>query len=141
MSQIATPARSKPDATATVLSNYQLDQLKLLYDYIKFHIGLYVVTPPIVTKMAESLSVLSNGWTQLGLLFLLLTCVGSGALGGWFMTEFVNVDWSDAGRTELIKKLAFARWRRWGTHLPYYVGLAVSAIGILFAHYRQLSAH
>jgi hypothetical protein len=32
----------------------RLEQFKLVYDYIKFHIGLYLATPPVFAIVAES---------------------------------------------------------------------------------------
>ena len=44
------------------------DQLKLIYDYIKFHIGLYIGTPAAMSIIADGLGVKTSRYFTAGLL-------------------------------------------------------------------------
>jgi hypothetical protein len=50
-----TPKHTSHGAKVTDLA--QFEQFKLIYDYIKFHIGLYLATSPIIANVAESFDV------------------------------------------------------------------------------------
>ena len=39
------------------MTDNALEQMKLVYDYIKFHIGLYLATPPVFVIVADSFGV------------------------------------------------------------------------------------
>jgi hypothetical protein len=44
------------------ITEEDLEQLKLVSDYIKFHMGLYLATPPVLVILAEGLGVTNSGW-------------------------------------------------------------------------------
>jgi hypothetical protein len=65
------------------------EQMKLVYDYIKFHLGLYLATPPVFAIIAESFEVKELPLFQIGLGLMILTYAVSGASAGLFMGKFI----------------------------------------------------
>jgi hypothetical protein len=111
----------------TILMN-DFEQMKLVYDYIKFHLGLYLATPPVFAIIAESFRVTELILFQIGLVGMIVIYVLSGAHAGLFMGRFINTQWT-TGTLEEFNRVAYTRSRRLWHHTLYWVGLA---IGLLF---------
>jgi hypothetical protein len=86
----------------TVLMN-DFEQMKLVYDYIKFHIGLYLATPPVFVIIAESFEVKELILFQLGLVGMIVIYSLSGAHAALFMGRFINTQWTTATLEEFNK--------------------------------------
>jgi hypothetical protein len=58
-----------PDSTGgeSVSDSDRQDQLKLVYDYIKFHVGLYLATPAVLAVIADGLGVKKSPYFVAGL--------------------------------------------------------------------------
>jgi hypothetical protein len=104
------------------------EQMKLVYDYIKFHLGLYLATPPVFVIVAESFDVKTSSMFQLGLVGMIVVYTLSGIHAGLFMGRFINERWTDATLRE-FEDAAYTNRRRNWHHTLYWVGLA---IGLLF---------
>jgi hypothetical protein len=102
--------------------------MKLVYDYIKFHLGLYLATPPVFVIVAESFDVKTSGLFQLGLVAMITVYLLSGIHAGNFMGRFINTPWTDATLREFEDTAYTTRRRNWH-HTLYWAGLAV---GVFF---------
>lgn len=98
------------------------DQLKLVYDYIKFHIALYVGTPAALGVLADAFGVKQCDVFRVGLVVVVTACLIAGVSAGRFMSKHVNDPWQ-AGYLEAFEKQAFTRGRRFLHHGMYWLGL------------------
>jgi len=106
----------------------RLEQFKLVYDYIKFHIGLYLATPPIFAIVAESFGVKDRLAFQVGLGLMILIYLISGIHAGIFMGRYVNSPWA----ADFLKKVEmplFSDFRRTMHHTLYWIGLSCGLVG------------
>jgi hypothetical protein len=108
--------------------NDPFEQTKLVYDYIKFHLGLYLATPPVFVIIAESFEVKTLALFQIGLIGMIITYVFSGAHADLFMGRFINTRWT-SDTLNNFNDVAYSRSRRVWHHTLYWLGLA---IGVLF---------
>lgn len=111
----------------------QRQQRELVYDYIKFHIGLYLATPPIIALLAQGLGVEPTDPNFVsGMILMLLLYFVAGAHAGWFMGETINMRW-ESDNLEEFNDRAFDPIRRFVHHWMYWAGVGVGLSGILFA--------
>src|SRR5829696_4588826 len=115
------------------ITEEDLEQLKLVSDYIKFHMGLYLATPPVLVILAEGLGVTNSGWWVGSLLLMILVYAVSGAHAGLFMGKFINHPWRR--EPEQLKSIrdaaAYTKCRRFFHHWLYWGGLAIGLTGLL----------
>src|SRR5829696_3831864 len=102
----------------------KLDQLRLVYDYIKFHIQLYLVTPAALVLVADGLQVKQDRIFTFGLIGMILVYLAAGIHAGLFMGRHVNDPRQD-GFLRLFEQDAFSRGRRFMHHSLYWLGLAI----------------
>lgn len=110
----------------------RLEQFKLIYDYIKFHIGLYLATPPVMAIIAESFSVQRSVYFRTGLAAMILIYCVSGVHAGYFMGKYVNDPWDKSFLTR-FEAVGFSPNRRFMHHTLYWVGLLASFLGLILA--------
>ncbi len=60
---------------STLEASDKREQLKLIYDYIKFHMGLYLSTPPLFALFANALSMQTSKCFLVGLLVMICICL------------------------------------------------------------------
>ena len=120
------------------MTDRELDQLKGVSEYIKFHIGLYLATPAALAVLAEGLKVQNSWWCIGGIALMVIIYLVSGVSAGWFMGEFINIPWND-WRLDDIKAMAFSRRRRILQHWLYWAGLVVGLGGLVLAKFFQSS--
>lgn len=108
------------------------DQFKLIYDYIKFHIGLYLSTPAVIGLLGNAFGVLNKPAFQTGLAVMIGFYLGAGVHAGWFMGNHVNKVWGQ-NYLDDFADAAFNRRRRFIHHWLYWLGLAVGLGGLLCA--------
>ena len=102
----------------------------LLYDYIKFHLGLYIATPPVLAIVALALEVQSHPTFQKGMIGLLLAYFVAGTHASWTIARHINTNWeADSNWIEFGKK-AESRVRRSIHHHLYWLGLIVGPLHI-----------
>jgi hypothetical protein len=106
------------------------DQLKLVYDYIKFHIGLYLGTPAALSVMADALGVKQSRYFIVGLLVAIAIYSVAGIHAGLFMSRQINDPWQ-ADYLSKFESEAFSPRRRFMHHSLYWFGLAVLVIGLV----------
>ena len=114
------------------MNERELDQLKLISEYVKFHIGLYLATPPLFMVVAQGLGVDGSTWWRGCLFVMMLIYLASGISAGWFMGEYINSKWDD-GRLAAFAEKAYSPWRRLMHHWLYWIGLFVCLFGLLMA--------
>lgn len=107
-------------------------QLQLIYDYIKFHIALYLATPPVFMVLAEGLQVKTLLPFKMGMVAMVIIYVLAGMHAGWFMGNHVNRQWADDYLREFQDE-AFSPIRRFMHHWMYWAGLLVGAGGLSLA--------
>jgi hypothetical protein len=110
----------------------RLEQFKLIYDYIKFHMGLYLATPPIIAILAEAFDVKTSDWFKGGVGVMIVIFLASGIHAGSFMGKCINEPWDEAFLNK-VEHAAFSQTRRHMHHTLYWVGLAFGLSGLLLA--------
>jgi hypothetical protein len=107
------------NTTWRVDDSKKLDQLKLVYDYIKFHIVI----------IGDAFSVRGSIAFRSGLIIMITLYCISGISASLFMSHYVNYPWDTAflSRFEID---AFSRKRRFLHHTLYWVGIVVGLLGI-----------
>lgn len=110
----------------------QRDQLKLIYDYVKFHIQLYVATPAVLVLVADGFGVKGEP-IFFAFLVAALTCfLCAGISAGRFMGTHVNSRWT-VKYLESFSDVAFLMRRRHMHHSTYWAGLFLGALGIMLS--------
>ena len=110
----------------------ELEQLKLISEYIKFHLGMYLATPPVLMIVAQGLKVENSRWWIGGLCTMILIYLVSGISAAWFMGTHINTRWSDDRLTEFARA-AYSVRRRVMHHWLYWIGLIVALTGLFIA--------
>lgn len=130
-----------------VLPADRRDQLKLVYDYVKFHISLYLGTPAAVAVIADGFGVKQSWIFAVGLLLAIFIYIAAGADAGYFMSRHVNDPWQ-ANFLEEFEKDAFSKRRRFRHHTLYWAGLIAGLLGLfaaliekwwILAHFSNMS--
>jgi hypothetical protein len=114
----------------------KFEQFKLIYDYIKFHIGLYLATPPIFSIVAESFSVKDRPGFQVGLAAMIVVYLISGIHAGLFMGRYVNAPWTHEFLTQ-VKEELYSDFRRNMHHTLYWIGLGCGFLGLMVSIVSQ----
>lgn len=111
------------------MTDTSLRQLELVYDYIKFHIGLYLATPPVIGLLADTLKMNPSAHYNLCFGLMVLIFLFSGAHAGLFMGRYLLKPW-DEEVLRRFKVAAFARSRRVIHHSLYWAGLLCGLVGL-----------
>jgi hypothetical protein len=126
--------------TANPLSDRaeRLQQYQLIYDYVKFHIGLYLGTPPVLVIMADGLGVSKEPWFVGATVISVVIFLASGIHAALFMSRWVNDKWT-VGFLERFEAEAFSRRRRRWHHTVYWLGLGIGLLGLALAMVVKVS--
>jgi hypothetical protein len=119
--------------------NRELEQLKVVSNYITFHMGLYLATPPVLVILAEGLGVVESGLFISGFFLMIILYLVSGISAGWFMGKFINHPWTD-NRLRALYAEAYSGRRRILHHWVYWAGLVVGLIALVMAYVLKNSA-
>ena len=76
------------------------DQLKLkhsdlLYDYVKFHLGLYAATPTALAIVGNVLGIGTLPSFHYGVFCMIAVYIVAGAHAAWLIASHINVEWPD----------------------------------------------
>ncbi len=118
--------------TKVVKDEDRTQQLQLIYDYIKFHIGLYIATPPVLLILAQGLGVEDSLLFKAGMFDMVILYLFSGIHAGWFMGVHINRRWM-SDFLEEFEQCAFSPVRRFLHHWFYWAGLIVGLTGLLLS--------
>jgi hypothetical protein len=121
---------------ANVPEPARFDQFKLVYDYIKFHIGLYLASPAAIALMADAFGVKTHQAFRIGLSTMVIIYLVAGIHAGLFMACHVNDPWQD-NYLQKIEEGIFSRRRRFMHHSLYWFGLAAGLLGLIVAASRK----
>jgi len=110
----------------------KLDQLKLVYDYIKFHIQLYLATPAALALIADGFKAKQEPLFGMGLTLMILIYLAAGIHAGMFMSRHVN-DPRQETYLDSFERDAFSAKRRFMHHSLYWIGLAVGLLFLVLA--------
>jgi hypothetical protein len=116
----------------SVSDSNRRDQLKLVYDYVKFHIGVYLATPAALAVIADGLGVKQSLYFVAGLGAAIAVYLLAGIHAGMFMSRHVNDPW----QTSYLQKFeseAFSPCRRFIHHSLSWVGLVLGLLGLSVA--------
>lgn len=119
------------------ISAEQKEQLKLISEYVKFHIAIYLATPPVLIIIAQGLNVEACAPWLAGLCLMILAFIVSGVSAGLFMGAYINTEWDDVWLADFYEK-ALGERRKFMHHGLYWVGLAVGLIGLVVAAAERL---
>jgi hypothetical protein len=120
-----------PPSTLTAWSpkltpEMRLEQFKLVYDYIKFHLGLYLATPPVFAVVAEGFNVNGKNSFLIGLGAMIVTYIISGADAANFMGRHINTPWDPDFLGRVRPRGVPARKKKDASHLVLGWGLVRS---------------
>lgn len=131
----ATDRLSSPDKRKwgpALDASIRREQFKLIYDYIKFHIGLYLGTPAVVGLLGRSFSVDTEPAFRWGLGIMISIFFVAGSHAAWFMGVHVNEPWNE-GFLARFEDAAFSLKRRLLHHWMYWAGLVAGLGGLVTA--------
>lgn len=111
----------------------ELKHSDLLYDYIKFHLGLYLATPTVLAIIATTLDVTRKPYFQAGMIGLIAIYFLAGVYASWTIAKHVNVNWESDQTWRQFGKTAGLLSRRVVHHHLYWFGLICGLGGILVA--------
>jgi FtsH-binding integral membrane protein len=106
------------------------EQLKLVYDYVKFHLGLYVVTPAALAFVATALDVGRSRLFRATLFAAIVILLRAGVDASLFLGRHVGGKW----RSDYLDRFeaeAFSDRRRFMHHTLYWVALGLGLFGLL----------
>jgi len=115
----------------------RLDQFKTIYDYIKFHIGLYLATPPALVIVADAFKFKDLNWFHIGLALMLVIYAISGVHAGWFMGKYIHRRWTKDFPSRGDLNYFLSRRRRIWHHYLYWLGILVGLMGLAIAGYKS----
>ena len=113
------------DETAT-----KLKHADLLYDYIKFHLGLYIATPPVLAIVATALGVATSPSFQHGMIGLVVIYFIAGVHASWTVASRINSRWKTSAMWLEFGSAAHSLPRRILHHYLYWAGLLLGLLGI-----------
>lgn len=116
-------------APREVNNSDRVEQFRMIYDYIKFHIGLYVGTPLVIMILAVILRVEKNPPFVAGMIDMVLLYLLAGIHAAWFMGTHLNRKWESDFLDE-FEESAFKPTRSFWHHWMYWSGLIVGLSGI-----------
>lgn len=122
----AQPPGTNPNELAEAIRR---DQLKLVYDYIKFHIGLYLSTPAVIGIIGKALNVDNEPIFRLGMLAMIAIFLVVGIHAAGFVGRHVLERW-DHGSLARFDAEAYTKKRIALHHVMYFVGLFTGVIGV-----------
>lgn len=105
----------------------------LLYDYIKFHLELYVATPPVLAIVATGLGVNDDKWFQRGMILMLVVYFIAAAHACRTIAGRINIRWESEADWAKFGEQAHSRGRRIMHHHLYWAGLVACLGPILIA--------
>ncbi len=108
----------------------RLKHADLLYDYIKFHLGLYIATPPVLAIVAGALGVATKTSFQHGMMTLVAIYFVAGVNASWTVASRINTIWQDSELWLSFGELAQAPGRRFIHHYLYWLGLVAGLLGM-----------
>jgi hypothetical protein len=117
---------------STLEASDKREQLKLIYDYIKFHMGLYLSTPPLFALFANALSMQTSKCFLVGLLVMICIYVYAAADAGLFIGRHVNNQWQDNYLDQFALE-AFSPKRRFRHHTLYWIAIGFGLVGLTLA--------
>ena len=120
---------SNSDGPEQLDDRVKLDQFKLIYDYVKFHITLYIATPAVFKVVADTFEVTGNACFRDSLVTMIAIYAVSAIHASWFMGRPLNEPWQSdyVGR---LGAAAFSKGRRVLHHTFYWIGLVVGLVGL-----------
>jgi hypothetical protein len=111
-------------------SAHKLKHADLLYDYIKFHLGLYIATPPLLAVVASGLGVADKASFRHGMLCLVAICFIAGVHASWTVASRINTKWESADLWLNFGNSAGSWPRRLVHHYLYWLGLLLGLLGM-----------
>lgn len=124
------------DPPTKVADLERLQQLQMIYDYIKFHIGLYIGTPSVLMIFAQGLGIEQKTPFLAGMADMVILYLVAGIHAGWFMGTHVNTKWLSDYLDE-FEEVAFSPERRFLHHWTYWAGLIVGISGIVLSKFLK----
>lgn len=107
------------------------EQFKLIYDYIKFHIGLYLSTPAVIGLLGRAFGAEGTSF-KIGLTIMIGLYLVAGVHAAWFMGAHINTAWNNDYLVDFADA-AFSKRRRILHHWLYWLGLTSGLMGLLWA--------
>lgn len=111
--------------------DYKLKHADLLYDYIKFHLGLYIATPPVLVIVASALGVIDKPTFQWSMVGLVVVYFIAGIHASWTVASHINVEWSGETKWKEFGDQASHLRRRVLHHYLYWLGLVIGLLGMI----------
>jgi hypothetical protein len=131
---------------ASQQTDQQIDQVKLIYDYAKFHIGLYAT---VNTALVAVLSFADKNFKEhyRGLFLIIFLCfLAAGIGGGLVASHIVYSQWDAQNVGKLLKgffqptlsspfKWTKFKWFIFLEHYAFWLGILVGLIGVAYVYW------
>jgi hypothetical protein len=108
------------------------EQMRIVYDHIKFDIGLYIGTPAALAVVADGLQVKQSPIFASGLILCIAVFLFAGLNAMHFMTKHFLGRWNE-GYLERFEAEAFSGRRMFLHHQMYWVGVTCGLTGLTAA--------
>lgn len=108
------------------------EQMRIVYDHIKFDIGLYIGTPAALAVVADGLQVKQSAIFASGLILCIAVFLLAGLNAMHFMTKHFLGRWRE-GYLEQFEAEAFSDRRMFMHHQMYWVGVSFGLTGLTAA--------
>ncbi len=109
------------------------DQMNIVYDHIKFDIGLYIGTPAALAVVADGLQIKQSAIFAAGLILCIAVFLFAGLNAMQFITKHYLGRWSE-GYLERFEAEAFRGRRMFLHHQMYWVGVSIGLLGLTAAY-------
>lgn len=116
----------------SVTTSERREQLKLIYDYIKFHIGLYLATPAALGLLADTFDVKKCRLFSVCLFISIFVFLVAGSHAAYFMAKYINNPWKN-DYLEKFEAEAFTSQRRFLHHGLFWLGLFIGLLGLVLS--------
>lgn len=122
------------------MDEHKIKQSDLLYDYIKFHIALYLATPAGLALVGGALDLEDKFWYKVGLAVALLCNLIAGGFACCFISKHLFEKWYNFSKWKELGEQGASFWRKALHHWLYWVGLFSGLAGIILAWSSKDSA-
>jgi hypothetical protein len=113
----------------TDMEDHELKQSDQLYDYIKFHIGLYLATPAGVALVGQALNIQCRLPYQFGLAVMILAYLIAGAFASAFVANYLFKRWESLERWRKLGREGDTLSRKFLHHYLCWFGLLFAVLG------------
>jgi hypothetical protein len=124
---------SQEGTTNSAPDPVRLAQSDKLYDYIKFHLTMYLATPTALGIIGSALQIDKDSHFRVGLLGMIGANVIAGVSASWFLADHLFARWADMSRWYTLGEKGDDLLRKCLHHYLYWIGLGWAIVWMCLA--------